>query len=156
LADRIQAQAIHRNRRFFGWQRLAIGATAAVLFVVGCTLLLIRYLPQQAAKLTEVEIMQERVYSITLTPGDTYHGSPIGGWEYLEKYLSENYSGEHPDVEEVSVTLAIDQEGKVIDIITKNKDLGNTEELIKLLENGPKWKGDSASFHMDIHRLAIQ
>lgn len=155
LATRVEMQASAKNKRFYSWQRLAIGMAAAVMFVTVCTLLLIRYLPQKTAGLTEVEIMQEHVYAIALTPDETYDGKPVGGWEQLEKYLSENYSGEH-DLSEVSLLLAIDKAGKVVDIVSNNKDLGDADELLRLLENGPKWSGDSASFHLDINHLPIQ
>jgi len=155
LAARIDSQASAKNKRFYSWQRLAIGMAAAVMFVTVCTLLLIRYLPQQTAGLTEVEIMQDHVYAVTLTPDETYNGKPVGGWQQLEAYLSENYAGEQ-DLRVAAVVLAIDKTGKVVDIVIKDKDLADTDELLKLLENGPKWNGSAASFHLDIHRLSIQ
>ena len=156
LTARIASQASAKNKRFYSWQRLAIGMAAAVMFVAVCTLLLIRYLPQKNVSLTEVEIMQEPTYAITLTPSGLYDGAPQEGWQQLEKYLSENYTGQHVELREVTIQLTIDGSGKVVDITTKNKDQQETKELLDLLENGPTWNGTSATFHVTIRPLSVK
>src|SRR5690606_24326527 len=81
LATRVEQYDDQRNNRFFRWQRLAIGATAAVMFVSVCILLLIKYLPQpQKSGLSEVEILQESGYIITVN-GSNSAAQPVDGWE---------------------------------------------------------------------------
>ena len=84
LAKRLEAKNESRNAQFFGWQRLTIGLTAAVIFVSVSILMLMRHLPQQQqeAQLQEVNIMPMEIDFEQL--GDAY---PIGGWEQLKSAI---------------------------------------------------------------------
>src|SRR5690606_32814493 len=71
LATRVQEQANDKNRRFYSWQRVAVGMAAGVMFMVVCTLLLMKYFPQNRnATLTEVEIMPVKEYNVKIYPSE--------------------------------------------------------------------------------------
>lgn len=155
LASRVSDKVTLKNKRFYSWQRLAIGMTAGVLFVTVCTLLLIRYLPQQKSSLTEVEIMQDQVYSIALGNTGKYDGEPVNGWEQLEDYLTHSYLGKNHKEAEILVSFKIDQRGRPyqISINHGNLPLEPYQEIVELLENGPKWRGAQGEVLIDVHLL---
>lgn len=158
LVDRLESQSTHRNRRFYGWQRLAIGATAAVMFVTVCILLLIKLIPhQQTARLTEVEIMPENIYSISLRPYQEGGGEPMEGWTAYERYLNQHINGDGYPAGILHIAFDIDKNGKPIDIreetTAKNHPFFN--ELKQIIQNGPKWKGSQGRIAIDIHRLEL-
>jgi hypothetical protein len=94
LATRVKEQANDKNRRFYSWQRLAIGMAAGVMFIIVCTLLLMKYLPQQrTATLTEVEIMTDQTFSISILNYDR-EKPPVGGWKHLESQLNEKIASD--------------------------------------------------------------
>ena len=156
LATRIAEQSTGRNRRFYGWQRLAIGATAAVMFVTICTLLLLRYFPQQKSNLAEVEIMQDQVFSVAVANTGQFNGEPTVTWAQYELYLTHSYVGNDHREGEVLVHFKIDEMGKPNRIlINGSDDLTLYSELVRLLENGPKWRGNEAEIRVDLHRLKM-
>ncbi|HMR18323.1 MAG TPA: hypothetical protein PKA53_03400 [Sphingobacterium sp.] len=158
LVSRVEAQAVGRDRRFYSWQRLAVGTTAAVMFVTVCILLLIKYLPQQqpTAGLTEVEIMQENTYAISLQPYQE-GAEPVEGWTDYEIYLNKNFQGNHDEVGVLHVTFKIDGDGKPYDIQeeTNGKNHLSFDDLKVLLQNGPAWQGEQARIAVDIHKLDL-
>jgi hypothetical protein len=154
LANRIEEQPLGRNRRFYGWQRLAIGATAAVMFVTVCLLLLIKYIPQrQTAGLREVEIMQENTFSISLISSQS-NAEPRGGWSSFEAYIQQNLKEKNYEKGSLIVTFDIDKDGTPIQIQEeKNKKEKHKafDKLKKLITDGPKWHGDQAAISIDFH-----
>ncbi|MBL1410642.1 hypothetical protein [Sphingobacterium faecale] len=156
LTTRIAEQSIGKNRRFYSWQRLAIGATAAVMFVAVCTLFLLRYFPQPKSNLAEVEVMQDQVFSITVGNTGQFDGEPMIGWSKYELYLSHDYRGVSHREGEVLVRFKIDEKGRPYQLsIDGNKDLKPYAELVDLLENGPKWRGGEVEIRIDLHRLKM-
>ncbi|ERJ61099.1 hypothetical protein M472_20320 [Sphingobacterium paucimobilis HER1398] len=156
LTTRIAEQSIGKNRRFYSWQRLAIGATAAVMFVAVCTLLLLRYFPQPKSSLAEVEVMQDQVFSITVTNTGKFDGEPMIGWSKYELYLSHDYTGVSHREGEVLVRFKIDEKGRPYQLsIDGNKDVKLYAELVNLLENGPKWRGGEVEMRIDLHQLKM-
>ncbi len=156
LATRTAEQSIGKSKRFYGWQRLAIGATAAVMFVTICTLLLLRYLPQQKSKLTEVELMQDQVFSIALANTGQFDGEPVIGWAKYELYLTHDYTGRGHKEGEVLVRFKVDEQGKPFQLsIDGKEDLTEYAELVKLLEDGPKWRGQEVEMRIDLHQLKM-
>lgn len=155
LATRVNENVSLKNKRFYSWQRLAIGMTAGVLFVTVCTLLLIRYLPQQKSSLTEVEIMQDQVYSIALGNTGKYDGEPVNGWESFENYLTHSYLGKNHKEAEILVYFKIDQGGRPYQILVNNGEspLDSYQEIVELLKNGPKWRGTEGEVLIDVHLL---
>ncbi|SKB74591.1 hypothetical protein SAMN05660841_02136 [Sphingobacterium nematocida] len=155
LSTRVNENVSLKNKRFYSWQRLAIGMTAGVLFVTVCTLLLIRYLPQQKSSLTEVEIMQDQVYSIALGNTGKYDGEPVNGWESFENYLTHSYLGKNHKEAEILVYFKIDQGGRPYQILVNNGEspLDSYQEIVELLKNGPKWRGTEGEVLIDVHLL---
>lgn len=157
LSNRVNEQVLLKNKRFYSWQRLAIGMTAGVLFVTVCTLLLMRYLPQSKSNLTEVEIMQDQVYVIALANTGEFNGEPMNGWEQLEYYLTQNYVGKNHQEAEILVSFKIDMNGKPYQFLINKGEvpLSVYKELVDLLEDGPKWRGDEGEILIDVHLLNI-
>lgn len=149
LDRRITEQAQLKNKHFFGWQRLTIGLAAAVLFLCVCMLLFIRYFPNnKAAAVTEVELMDDALNTVHTQALKGNDAQPIAGWETFNSYLSKNYSAQNSD-KEISVSFKIDASGKPYAIqphLDKSHAIYN--ELIKLIENGPKWKGSTAELQI--------
>ncbi|WP_164111236.1 MULTISPECIES: hypothetical protein [Sphingobacterium] len=157
LASRVNENVALKNKQFYSWQRLAIGMTAGVLFITVCTLLLIRYLPQRNSGLTEVEIMQDQVYSIGLANTGKYDGEPVNGWEQFEDYLTHSYLGKNHKETEILVYFKIDQGGRPYQISINQGDLAldSFPELVELLKNGPKWRGAEVEMLIDVHLLNL-
>ncbi|SRR5690606_36525158 len=156
LAARVETQSLAKNRRFYSWQRLAVGMAAAVMFVTVCTLLLLRYLPQRTAGLTEVEIMQEHTYSVSL---QSYQegAEPIEGWPAYEDYLNKNFQGDHYEEGVLHIAFKIDENGKPFEVHEETNGRGHLsfDELRKIIENGPKWKGGQARIAVDVHKMKL-
>lgn len=154
LATRVEQYADQRNNRFFRWQRLAIGATAAVMFVSVCILLLIKYLPQpQKSGLSEVEILQESGYIITVN-GSNSAAQPVDGWEEYQQYVDQHYSNTEDLQGRVYLSFRINEHGQptLIKGRTDTQTLGTFTELQDLLANGPKWTGDKGEIIIDIQK----
>lgn len=154
LATRVEQYADQRNNRFFRWQRLAIGATAAVMFVSVCILLLIKYLPQpQKSGLSEVEILQESGYIITVN-GSNSAAQPVDGWEEYQQYVDQHYSNTEDLQGRVYLSFRINEHGQPTHIKgrTDTQTLGTFTELQDLLANGPKWTGDKGEIIIDIQK----
>lgn len=155
LTTRVAQSGINRDTRFYGWQRLAIGATAAVMFVTACILLLIKYIPQQQkADLSEVEILQEAgIYNIHLE----YAGSlaqPVDGWASYSAYIDQHWSNAEALQGRIQLNFDINEQGKPINIEchTDNGALHRFREIEDLLANGPKWTGTKGSIVLDIKK----
>lgn len=154
LATRVEQYADQRNNRFFRWQRLAIGATAAVMFVSVCILLLIKYLPHpQKSGLSEVEILQESGYIITVN-GNNSAAQPVDGWEEYQQYVDQHYSNTEDLQGRVYLSFRINEHGQPTHIKgrTDTQTLGTFTELQDLLANGPKWTGDKGEIIIDIQK----
>lgn len=145
LERRVAEHTQLKNKHFFGWQRLAIGLAAAVLFISVCMLLFIRYFPtNKVASVTEVELMDDELSKVHTQALSGNNAQPIAGWESFNSYLSQNYSAKNSD-KEISISFKIDASGSPYAIqpqLDKSHDM--YDELVKLIESGPKWKGDTA------------
>ncbi len=138
FAKRLEAKNESRHVQFFGWQRLAIGLTAAIIFVSVSILMFMRYFPQQyqEAKLQEVSIMP--VEMDIQQVGDAY---PIDGWGNLKSAM---LSSEEIILGQLSHDIIIkgeiDENGRAMNI----KLIGDTADglLIKYyFINHVKWQG---------------
>lgn len=154
LATRVLEQATAKNRRFYSWQRLAIGMAAGVMFMIVCTLLLLKYLPQQkSAKLTEV-VISESTYDYLVIPNNIINDvSPIGGWEKLYDHLLSNYSNSEEFQGRLRVTFKVNDSHKAYDISIEGDDLAEYEELKDIFRNNIKWKGSQADFILEISKV---
>lgn len=77
---------------------------------------------------------------------------PEGGWPAFEKYITENRKPveenkqQSPTMSEVELQFDIDKKGKPVNIVvTKSACQGCDAEAIRLLKEGPKWKGEKAT-----------
>lgn len=145
LATRVAGQQEKRDSFFFGVQRLAIGATAFVLFVTVCILFWMRtqVRPEPASKEVEVELnaVGERA-AVSARPevAAGVDASPVGGWDAYSEYLSvnagsESYSGR------VVLEFEVDAAGHPVRIVGHGADGPMLAEARRLLAEGPRWTG---------------
>src|SRR5690606_34123636 len=112
LATRVEQYADQRNNRFFRWPGRAMGATAAVMYVTVCILLMIKYLPQpQKSGLSEVEILQESGYIVTVN-GSNSAAQPVDGWEEYQQYVDQHYSTSEDLQGRVYLSFRINEHGQ--------------------------------------------
>lgn len=149
LERRIAEHAQRKNRFYFSWQRLAIGMVAAVMFIAVCTLLLIRHLPnKQHSNVTEVELMDEALTQTVVNALPAGDAQPVGGWEAFSAFVSEHYSGVNIE-QRLEVRFKVAPDGRPYDIqpgVVKSQQI--YEEIIQVLQKGPKWKGKTG--HIEI------
>jgi len=158
---RIAENNISKNKRFYSWQRLAIGMTAAVMFVTVSTLLLIRYLPSSnPSNLHEVELMQDQVFTVSLANTGASDGEPVAGWQAFEDYLTANYTGHRHTEGDVLIRFSISSEGLPKDFVLNdgkgNANADTYKELLNLIQRGGKWQGQEAEIRVNLHEMKIK
>ena len=147
LDRRVAAHVQQKNRFFFNGQRLAIGMAAAVLFVVGCTLLLMRHLPSHSdsTQVTEVELMEEGSQQLEVLPLPGGDAQPVEGWEVFTSYMNTHYLRDDRSTiagQRVKVSFQVDANGQPYAIqISAEGDQRYDMDIVELLREGPKWKG---------------
>lgn len=154
LAARVEQHSVRRDQRFYGWQRLAVGATAAVMFVTVCILLLIKYMPQQKnASLTEVEILQENSYRITIE-GERTSAQPLEGWTNYQHYIDQHLNNTEQREGRIHITFDVNEQGEAYNIKeqTESGTVDALAELHHLITNGPKWSGKKGDIVLDIQK----
>lgn len=150
LVARIAGQKKKRDSFFFGVQRLAIGATAFVLFVTVCILFWMRTQIRPGATSKEVEVElhavgAEAAVRIHPVSAATWDAVPADGWGIYNEYLSVNtgfdrYSGE------VVLEFDIDTDGLPDNIVIRQSpDDSMANEALRLLRQGPRWLGERGS-----------
>ena len=84
---------------------------------------------------------------------------PEGGWPAFEKYLADNRKPAETirqnkvATQEVTLAFDIDKNGRPANIVvTKSLCEKCSEEAIRLLKEGPKWKGEKATVNIAIPR----
>lgn len=145
LATRVAGQQEKRNSFFFGVQRLAIGATAFVLFVTVCILFWMRTQVGTEAPATEVEVELQAVGELARVSAQPHasagsDASPVDGWNVYQEYLSVNsragdYSGT------VVLEFDVDASGKPTGIVRQGPAISMMAEAERLLVEGPRWNG---------------
>lgn len=155
LATRVEEQTVGRNRRFYNWQRLAVGATAAVMFVTVCILLLIKFLPQQTAGLAEVEIMQDQVFSISIEARDKGIVR-ASEWKELEDYLNKNFSSEIEKEGTIVLQVTSDSSGDPIHVEVMESTLPDTDKLVDLIyKKKGIWNPGEVEFTIKIQKVKM-
>ncbi|GHE40900.1 hypothetical protein [Sphingobacterium griseoflavum] len=142
LERRVTEHVHRKNRYFFGWQRLAVGLVAAVMFVTVCTLVLMRHLPNHSANnVTEVELMDEGLTKTSVRPLAGADAVPVDGWDAFADFLSTHYSGLNKE-RKLQLSFKIDGGGAPY-AVQVEQPVSPTiqDEVIKILESGPKWRG---------------
>lgn len=141
LNRRVEDTVATRHAQYFTWQRLAIGATAGVLFVTLLALLYFKHFSSKAERTTYVELSEpENKVSIQplLDGGDA---TPREGWKTFEQYLNQK-SGAPAGGSEIIVNFTIDKNGMPNNISAEGQpDHSLFNETVRLLQNGPKWQG---------------
>jgi len=144
LESRIEAHHTEKNRFYFTAQRLTIASVAGVMLIVIGVLFWMTNNPQtsnSAIKEAQVGIevhMQDKA-SAALVNGSII---PKEGWENFNDYLSVNGVKIH-EGEEVRLHFEVkDNRPQNIRIISSNNPQVS-QELIRLLQEGPLWEGES-------------
>ncbi|MBD1429537.1 hypothetical protein [Sphingobacterium litopenaei] len=156
LAERVEVQASERDKRFYSWQRLAIAMASGVLFLTVCTLILMRYLPQQkASALTEVELMDDAAWEYTIQQSDGNNVEPVEGWDNFELYLLQNLHPENKIESSAQISFVV-QAGKVSELNISGIDKENKMWLEDIIQNKFNWKGQIANFYIVYNKLNIK
>lgn len=153
LADRVAGRQEKRDAFFFGVQRLAIAATAGLLFVLAMVLFWMRSQPNAPA--TENEVAVELVpldtqLKLAVRPleENLYKGRPRLGWEDFIAYIGTNQTNSVSGGK-VILLFDISDQGKPINIREESgSDTKLLEEVKRLLSHGPLWQGDSAKLEL--------
>lgn len=144
LAARVDSLAGERSKRFYSWQRLAVGMAAGVMFLIVCILILMRYLPNQnTADLTEVEIMPVKEYVVQVIPsaGDA---QPVQGWQHLEGRIAKGLENNTVEEGEKHVRLLFDEKGKLTVSNVRNG-------LLNQIFEEEEWEGKEAVFSLKVN-----
>lgn len=147
LAARVAGQQTKRDSFFFGVQRLAIGATAFVLFITVCILFWMRTQMRSDTTSKEVEVELQAIgadapVSIQSVSADGFDAIPVDGWGIYNEYLSVNtgsarYSGM------VVMDFEVDTHGLPTHIVVEESpDDAMVNEAVRLLWQGPRWTGE--------------
>jgi len=141
LNRRVEDTIATRHAQYFTWQRLAIGATAGVLFVTLLALLYFKHFSSKAERTTDVELSEpENRVSVEplLDGGDA---TPREGWKTFEQYLNKQFTGSAQGGE-ITVNFTVDKNGVPVNISAEGQpDQSLLDEAIRLLLAGPKWQG---------------
>ncbi|MCY4778461.1 hypothetical protein ORI89_02270 [Sphingobacterium sp. UT-1RO-CII-1] len=151
LQKRVVAHESLKNKQYFSWQRLTIGALSAVLFISVCILFLIRYLPKnQGNHVTQVELMKGFDASFRIKPLKGSNAEPIIGWEKFEEYLSLQIFTTEEDRTFV-IYFDIDQAGQVQNLRMEDPVVDTMlEELTAIFKGGTKWKGEKGILQLSV------
>lgn len=141
LNRRVEDTIATRHAQYFTWQRLAIGATAGVLFVTLLALLYFKHFNGKAERTTDVELSEpENRVSVEplLDGGDA---TPLEGWKTFEQYLNKQFMASVRGGE-IIVNFTIDKNGVPGNIRAEGQpEPSLLDEAVRLLQTGPKWQG---------------
>ncbi len=151
LAARIEQRDLERNRRFFGWQRLAIGLVAAVMFVVVCSLLLFRHLHQKSTNATQAESITiiTPALRVQVVPEEKSDARPLKGWDRFSQKLDESLSSY---ASAISLDIQFDiVKGHAEHIsISGTNDAQFVEKIKETIRQELRWEGKYAQFRLHI------
>ncbi|MDM1293713.1 hypothetical protein HX021_05310 [Sphingobacterium sp. N143] len=160
LSRRVEETIATRHAQYYTWQRLAIGATAGVIFVTLLALLYFKHFDGKAERTTDVEL-SEPENSIAIQPLlDGGDATPREGWKALETYLN-THAMMPAQGGVVIIHFAVGQDGLPIHIQAEGKTMQSlVEEVIRLLRSGPKWEGTKGrlkiTFPVKEEKTAVQ
>lgn len=144
LESRIEAQHAEKNRFYFTTQRLTVASVAGVLLIVIGVLFWMTNNPQALNSTNKgsqigMEVHMQDKANATLISGSIV---PRDGWVNFNDYLSVN-GAKIGEGEEVSLYFDVkDNRPQNIKVISSN-NLQTSQELIRLLQEGPLWEGES-------------
>lgn len=156
LATRVKEQSNNRNKRFYNWQRLAIGMTAGVMFITVCSLLLIKYIPQKKSVDIKEVIITDAVFEYEAVPVQAENNVvPVKGWGALYEVLNVHYSNSQHYVGALDIHFDVDSNNKAYNIVIEGNNFQKDEELEDLLRNKLQWKGGRAHFKLDMYKIDL-
>lgn len=144
LESRIEAHHTEKNSFYFTAQRLTVASVAGVMLIVIGVLFWMTNNPQASNSATKgaqvgIEVHMQNKASAALVSGFII---PKEGWVNFNDYLSVNGAKIH-EGEEVRLYFEVkDNRPHNIRIISSN-NLHISQELIRLLQEGPLWEGES-------------
>jgi len=143
LHTRIAEQSEKRNHFYFGFQRLAIASIGGVLFIVTCILFWMINFPTKEENLpsstNEVNVTLQPIVSTTIKSGDL---EPEISWVDYNHYLRIN-NLESLNGERIEVSFSVVNNRPVSIKIIYSENEKASQEIIQLIQNGPRWKGTS-------------
>ncbi|MCL7988748.1 hypothetical protein M8998_12435 [Sphingobacterium sp. lm-10] len=151
LAARVQQRNLDRHKRFYSWQRLAVGLVAAVMFVVVCSLLVFRHLHQKPVSSTQAEgiTITTSTLRVQVVPEENSDARPLKGWEQFSQKLNENLSS-YTNALSVDVKFIIEN-GHAKDIkISGLSDQRFMEKITQTIRQELRWEGTKAQFRLHI------
>lgn len=155
LALRVSKQEESRNKRFYSWQRLAIGMAAGVMFITVCSLLLIRYIPKMKPVETKEVVISDVAYEFDAIP---LKSAPIalldGHWQALNQLLNSNYSNSQNFIGTLNIRFDINKDKEAYNIHISGDGFERDEELEDIIRNKIKWNGEKANFLLDVRKIS--
>lgn len=133
LRVRVAQQKTHQKESVVTWQRLSIGAAAAVLFIsVGIVFWMKNNMNRDELARQKAAAVTETTYATT--------AQPVGGYPAYQKYIEENNRLKDAKVNaQVSLTfLVVDGKATAIEVL-KSPGQAYSEEAIRLVKEGPDW-----------------
>lgn len=149
LESRIETQQTEKNRFYFTAQRLTVASVAGVMLIVIGVLFWMTSNPRVSNSPTKgsqggIEVHLQDKASTTLVSGSLI---PKDGWVNFDDYLSVN-GVKIGEGEEISLFFEVkDSRPHNIKIISSNNQQVSLE-LIKLLQEGPLWEGESGELRI--------
>jgi TonB family protein len=154
LYDRIGQQQVQKKKSVYTWQRLSIGAAAAVMFISVSIIFVMRDRQnrEQRAKL------QGRNIEVTIAPVVplTTVSTPVGGWERFEVYLlNHKRTFRAPKGKSVELSFNINTNGVPANITVISSSLVKEldDEAVRLIKEGPKWHVPRISSDRVIYKI---
>jgi len=142
LEKRVVEQQEERNVLHFTWQRLAVASVAGTLLIVIGILFWMMNTPLKDTKsssIKEVEVTLTPPVRLTVEEGNI---EPLKGWQDYQHYLSTKHTDEIAG-QEVDISFEVrSNEPFNIKIIATESDQA-AKEALRLIQEGPKWKGES-------------
>lgn len=156
LASRVEEHASMRNKRFYSWQRLAIGMAAGVMFITVCTLLLLRYMPHHKKVDLKEVLISDALYEYEVKPFvDQSDVLPVGGWPRFYEILNTKYSNHQNYKGPLEISFDVDASNKANNIKISGLDFEEDDELIDIIKNKVSWSGEKAYFLMEVTKISL-
>jgi TonB family protein len=154
LYDRIGQQQVQKKRSVYTWQRLSIGAAAAVMFISVSIIFVMRD-RQNREQRSKLDGRKVEVTVAPAVPLPTV-SMPVGGWERFEVYLL-NHKRTFRAAKGKSVKLSfnINTNGVPANISVNSSSLIKEldEDAVRLIKEGPKWQVPRVSSDKVVYRI---
>lgn len=149
LHARVEEHTSTKTKQLYSWQRLAIGLTAAVIFVAVSTLFFLRDLSRPALETQEV-IIGDQLFDYEIV--ERGEARPADGWESLQTLLNSHYANANAYTGELQISFTIVRD-RITDLQIVGEGYHKDEELENLIRNNLQWKGEKGQFKIQITAL---